>query len=83
MKEKHDEKWLLGKGWKKIEGYMLNHEMINTDWEHSFWPLDSFKDIAKKCTYYQNEDINDEFATDDLQECIDLQEEREKQGWCD
>ena len=73
--EEHDEKWLLSKGWERVEGYRLEHEMISEDHEVSFWHKDAFKDVAKECVFYQNHDVNKEFASDDLDECIEMQEE--------
>ncbi len=78
-KEKHDEKWLLSKGWEKIKGFKVDHTMISDDYEMSYWEQSAFEDLAKKCTFYQNLDINDEFASEDLDECIEMQEERDEE----
>lgn len=71
MDEKHDENWLLSKGWKKINGWKIDHEMLESDYEVSFW--EDISDVVKKTTYYQSPH-SDEWANDDLDDCIEQEE---------
>ena len=56
----HDEECLLSKGWTKQKGVRLNHEMINHEWEYSFWE-DETEFLEKDVTWYQDPH-NDWFA---------------------
>ena len=77
--EKHDEKWLLSKGWERVKGYRVESDLMNTDHEVSFWSKDAFDDFVKECIFYQNLELNDEFASDDLDDCIEMQEEYDEE----
>ena len=75
MNKKHDEKWLLSKGWTKTAGWALDNEMALDDEGTTYF--DSLSDFARECTFYQDPN-NDEFASDDLDACIERQEEYEE-----
>lgn len=78
MKEEHDEKWLLSKGWNKVKGIRVDTDEINhmSESETFFIPsLDDLEGITE-CDYYEVKD--GEFATDDLYEAIEQQEQIEE-----
>jgi hypothetical protein len=67
----HDEKWLLSKGWKKFEGYRVDHDVFS-EGDYSFF--ESVEDFCRKCIYYVNPK-NDEEAYEEIDDCIERQEE--------
>jgi hypothetical protein len=76
----HDEKWLLSKGWKKIKGFKIFNDMIVSDYDVSFW--EDISDVVQPAEFYQDP-IDEEFATDDLDECLERQDERGDDERCD
>lgn len=76
-KEKHDWKWLMSKGWIKCKGYCVNVEEIQDNGFDTFY-TESLDDVGiTKCYYYMNEEEFPEYATEDIDEAIRLQEERD------
>lgn len=81
MKKEHNEKWLLSKGWEKRKGVKVDFEEVgNVCDDRNPCFFDSVEDIEgiKKCNYYYNENYDEEFATDDLDNAIEAQEQRDK-----
>ena len=70
MEQVHNEKWLLSKGWTKNKGYKVDHEVLS---EGDYTFFDSIDEFAEKCTYYTDPN-NEEFGSDDLDKCIEIQE---------
>jgi len=70
--EKHDEKWLLSRGWNKYKGYKVDHDQL-AEGDYTFF--ESVSDFATKCTYYTQEE--GELGYDDLDSAIEFQEEQD------
>ena len=71
----HDEKWLLGKGWTKKKGYKVYHELLSDGESHGDYTFfEDLEGVVEKCTFY-GDPLNEEFASDDLDECVELQED--------
>lgn len=76
MNEKHDEKWLLSKGWTKVDGYKVCYEELG---EGEF-DIEFFSELPEgitKSVFYESPK-DDDYASDDLNECIEMQEEAEQ-----
>lgn len=76
--QEHNEKWLLSRGWTKTKGFKIESEEIANMAESDTFFVPSIEDLdgISECTYYELESL--EFATDDLDEAIDMQENRDE-----
>jgi hypothetical protein len=67
----HNEEWLFSRGWRKVDGWKVDSEVVDSDYAFNFF--EDLGDVATKCEYYLNEER--EIACEFLDDAIDTEEE--------
>lgn len=74
--EQLKEEYVKMYGWEKVEGYRLDMESLNSDYEIYFTPKED--GFVTPCFYWADKEGIDESAYDDIDELIEYIEENEE-----